>query len=282
MGTLTDSFHSTGSSSLFQIAIISLWIAPRIVLTPALISSAGIWSIPGDLWRKHASGSSCDRPKDEGFCVVLEVYKENAELVANFTLHRMLIMQPYQYQRQSSAPVHSSHRYRNLTIMQPPSPYKPTAYTSDHMKSQHISSAAYPGHSTSCHLSHVNFQGSNLSATYIYQKDERALFGNLPLRYVFFPCNECSVSTRTLLFFKTLIFHVIWCPVAMWNFSTERVLRGKFVSEGEEERINCVVKSHITFEIHEGLWNAGRWNGGACSTHGEMRNDYKSFVTNWM
>jgi len=146
--------------------------------------------------------------------------------------------------------------------MQPPSTYKPTAYTSNHMKSQHISSAAYPGHSTSCHLNHVNFQGSDLSATYIYQKDERALFGNLPLRYVFFPCNECSVSTRTLLFFKTLIFHVMWCPVAMWNFSTDRLLRGKFVSDEEEERINCVVKSLITFEIHEGLWNAGRWNGG--------------------
>ena len=58
--------------------------------------------------------------RDEGFCVFLVVYRENAELVAYFTFHRMLIMQPYQYQRQRSAPVHYSHRYRNLTIMQPP------------------------------------------------------------------------------------------------------------------------------------------------------------------
>ena len=35
---MTDSFHSSGSSSLFQIAIISLWIAPRIVLPPDSIS----------------------------------------------------------------------------------------------------------------------------------------------------------------------------------------------------------------------------------------------------
>ena len=45
MGTMTDSSHSSGSSSLFQIAIISLWIAPRIVLPPALISSAGIKTV---------------------------------------------------------------------------------------------------------------------------------------------------------------------------------------------------------------------------------------------
>ena len=36
---------------------------------------------------------------DEGFCVVLAVHRENAKLVPNFTLHCMLIMQPYQYQR---------------------------------------------------------------------------------------------------------------------------------------------------------------------------------------
>ena len=50
IGTIIDPFHSSGNSSLFQIEIISLWIAQRIVLRPALISSAGIWSIPGDLW----------------------------------------------------------------------------------------------------------------------------------------------------------------------------------------------------------------------------------------
>ena len=47
---MIDSFYSSGNSSLFQIEIISLWIAQHIVLPPALINSAGIWSIPGDLW----------------------------------------------------------------------------------------------------------------------------------------------------------------------------------------------------------------------------------------
>jgi hypothetical protein len=63
---------------------------------------------------------------DEGLCVVLVVHREHADLVPNFTLHCMLIMQPYQYQRQRSTPVHSSHRYKNLTTIQP-FPYKPTA-----------------------------------------------------------------------------------------------------------------------------------------------------------
>jgi len=52
--------------------------------------------------------------RGEGLCVILVVHRENAELVTNFTLHRTLIMQPYQYQRQSSDPVHSSHPYKNL------------------------------------------------------------------------------------------------------------------------------------------------------------------------
>jgi hypothetical protein len=52
--------------------------------------------------------------RGEGICVILVVHRENAELVPNFTLHRMLIMQPYQYQRQSSNPVHSSRPYKNL------------------------------------------------------------------------------------------------------------------------------------------------------------------------
>ena len=37
-----DPFHSSGNSSLFQTELISLLIAQRIVLPPALISSAGI------------------------------------------------------------------------------------------------------------------------------------------------------------------------------------------------------------------------------------------------
>jgi hypothetical protein len=63
--------------------------------------------------------------------------------------------------------------------MRPPPPYKPTAYTTNPMKSQRISTAAYPGQSISHHLNLLNFQSSSLSATYIYQKDERALFGNV-------------------------------------------------------------------------------------------------------
>ena len=39
IGTIIDSFHSSGNSSLFQIEIISLWIAQQIVLPPALIDT---------------------------------------------------------------------------------------------------------------------------------------------------------------------------------------------------------------------------------------------------
>ena len=46
---MIDSFHSSGSSSLFRIEVISLWISERIVLLCALIRSAGIWQVPGDL-----------------------------------------------------------------------------------------------------------------------------------------------------------------------------------------------------------------------------------------
>jgi hypothetical protein len=40
--------------------------------------------------------------RGEGLCVILVMYRENAELVAYFPLSRMLIMQHYQYQRQIS------------------------------------------------------------------------------------------------------------------------------------------------------------------------------------
>ena len=46
---MINSFPSSSNSFLFQIEFISLWISERIALPPALISSAGIWSIPGDL-----------------------------------------------------------------------------------------------------------------------------------------------------------------------------------------------------------------------------------------
>ena len=43
---MIDSFHSSDSFSFFQMEVISLWISKQIVLPPALISSADIWSIP--------------------------------------------------------------------------------------------------------------------------------------------------------------------------------------------------------------------------------------------
>jgi hypothetical protein len=52
---------------------------------------------------------------------------------------------------------------------------------------------------------------------------------------------------------NTFISNVIWCPVAIRNFTTDGVLRGIFVPKREEEGVNCVVKSFITCEIHEGL-----------------------------
>ena len=60
---------------------------------------------------------------DECFWVVLVVHRENIKLVTNFTLHCLLIMQLYQNQLQISTAVHSSHRYKNLTIVRP-STYK--------------------------------------------------------------------------------------------------------------------------------------------------------------
>ena len=49
IGVMIDSFHSAGNCSLFQIELISLRISERIVLLPTVITSAGIWSVPGDL-----------------------------------------------------------------------------------------------------------------------------------------------------------------------------------------------------------------------------------------
>jgi hypothetical protein len=42
IGPVIDSFHSSGSSSLFQIELISLWISEQIVLLPASVNSAGV------------------------------------------------------------------------------------------------------------------------------------------------------------------------------------------------------------------------------------------------
>jgi len=61
---------------------------------------------------------------------------------------------------------------------------------------------------------------------------------------------------------NTFIFNVICCAVALRNFTTDGVLRGIFVSKKEEEGVNWVVKSFITCEIHEGLYNVGRLDGG--------------------
>jgi hypothetical protein len=43
-------FHWSGSSSLFLIELISLWILERNISPPAWISSAGISSLPGDFY----------------------------------------------------------------------------------------------------------------------------------------------------------------------------------------------------------------------------------------
>jgi len=66
-----------------------------------------------------------------------------------------------------------------------------------------------------------------------------------------------SVKLSFPSFFKTyanntFISNIIWCPVAIRNVTTGGVLRGIFVSKREEEGVNCLVKSFITCEIHEG------------------------------
>jgi hypothetical protein len=54
---MKGSFHCCGSSSLFQIELISLWISEDNVLPAALISSARISSVPGDLYLSSFSGN---------------------------------------------------------------------------------------------------------------------------------------------------------------------------------------------------------------------------------
>ena len=49
IGTAIDSYHSSGNSFLFQIPVLCLRISEWIVLHTALINSAGIRSIPGDM-----------------------------------------------------------------------------------------------------------------------------------------------------------------------------------------------------------------------------------------
>ena len=44
---MIDSFYYSGNSSLYELELISLWDSQRIVLAPALIIPAGIWSVPG-------------------------------------------------------------------------------------------------------------------------------------------------------------------------------------------------------------------------------------------
>ena len=68
--TLVFTMKNSGNSSLSQIELISLWISEQILLRPALINSAGIWSIPGDFYllsfslaistsKALGSGTSC-------------------------------------------------------------------------------------------------------------------------------------------------------------------------------------------------------------------------------
>jgi hypothetical protein len=51
---MTDSFHCCGSSSLFQIEV-NMCISECNILPPAWISSARIWSLPGDLYHLRFS-----------------------------------------------------------------------------------------------------------------------------------------------------------------------------------------------------------------------------------
>jgi hypothetical protein len=50
IGTIIDSFHWSGNSSLFQTELMSLWISDSNISPPAWISSTGIWSLLGDLY----------------------------------------------------------------------------------------------------------------------------------------------------------------------------------------------------------------------------------------
>jgi hypothetical protein len=70
---MIDSFHSSGISSLFQREIISLWIAHQIFLLPALINSAGIWWVPGDLWHFNFSiaNSTSKALVSDSSCIVV-------------------------------------------------------------------------------------------------------------------------------------------------------------------------------------------------------------------
>ena len=52
---------------------------------------------------------------------------------------------------------------------------------------------------------------------------------------------------------NTFISRGIRFPVAIRNFTIDRLPSGIFVSKREEEGVNCVVKRFISCEIHEGI-----------------------------
>ena len=134
---------------------------------------------------------------DESFCVVLVVRREIPKLVPNFTLHSMLIMQPYQYQRQSSTPVQSCHLYKNLTTMQP-SIYKPKARPQNiwdlNLFLQPLTQDSPHPITSPSSLSKVP---NCLQPTFTRNRSGHCLVTFISVK-ISFPCYNCNVSPRTV------------------------------------------------------------------------------------
>ena len=118
---MIDSFHPSGSFSLSQIEVISLWISKHNVLPTTLISSAGIWSIPGDLWLFSLSIASSTSEALEsgtsGFAIPVPYQKlsNNRPLCANhlsdchtFTV-RQYILLPFKHQTNKPTAISAQH-----------------------------------------------------------------------------------------------------------------------------------------------------------------------------
>jgi len=135
-------------------------------------------------------------------------------------------------------------------------PIQTYSQTPNPVRSQHISSAAYPGQSTSHHLTSSFFKVPTcLQPTLTRSRSGHCLVTFISVNIYFLVIIAVSHPAH---FFKTYVDNTfisrgISCPVAIRKICIDRLPSGLFVSKREEEVINCVVKSFLTCEIHEGL-----------------------------
>jgi len=135
-------------------------------------------------------------------------------------------------------------------------PIQNYSQTPNPVRPQRISSAAYPGQSTSHHLTSSFSKVPTCLQPILTRRTSGHCLVNFISVNISFPCNKCSVSTPQFLKTytdNTFISRGIRFPVAIRNFTIDKLPSGIFVSRREEEGVNCVVKSFISCEIHEGI-----------------------------